>query len=146
MRIRYDGNVDINLSEADLRKVIAGGLLSKKVFREDSGGSIRVNISSLDKRFYSMGGLAEAFDSDSFQGWVLESPLEKTQLAFPWGEEKIFRDYNFLDIKISRPVLTELIEDGEVSRRNKGYFCGMTRGVVSGHSIDRLNLHFFLAP
>lgn len=144
MKLEYIGDVNVRLDENDLNKILNGEQLSGKVFGVYSERFIGVNVFCSEEKFYSMGGVGEAFDRGAFQAWVLEEPREKIQLAFPWSKKEILRDYNTLDIKISRPALGELMKNQDILRENGGYFCGIARGIASGHIIDRLNLSFFL--
>ena len=144
MNIRYVGDVDINLNRSDIERVLEGDVLSEKVCSFYSKRFFEVNITSSDEKFYCLGGLGEGFYEDSFQGWRLKSPREITQLAFPWGEEVIFINYNFIDIEISIPALSDLVQDKVALEKSNGYVCGMARGSASCHIIDRINLYFSL--
>ena len=145
MDIFYFFNLNVKLKRGDLDRIFKGDTLSGRAFGVYPKKFIEVNVFSSDEVFSSGGGLAEGFEQDSFQAWVLERPREQIQLAFPWGNEEVYRDYSTLDIKISKPVLVRLIEDRKGVGGDGDYFCGMARGCHSGHVIDRLNLQIYLA-
>jgi len=142
MKLRYLVDVDIKLDEGDLSKICEGEVLSGSVVGKYSERNLRVNVFSTDHKFYSFGGVGESFGDDVFNGWRLKEPREFVQLAFPWGEDEVFWDYDTLDVELSKPVLIESLSDGKGGWRHGEYLCGIARGVSSGHIIDRLNLSF----
>lgn len=145
MEINYWGNVNVKLIKNDLDEILEGKPILGRALGLYSKNFIEVNISTSDERFYSSGDVGEGFDETFFHGWVLNKPREQIQLAFPWGEEEIFRDYRTLDVKISRPSLQDYLSKNiRVLNQGGGYFCGIARGISSGHIIDRLNLYFSL--
>ena len=143
MKVSYVGNVEVRLWKEDIGRIIDGEILSGHPFGLYSKRFVEVNVFASDERFCSSGGLAEGFDEDGFQGWVLEKPRRLVQLAFPWGNGEAVIDYGTLDIKMSRPALVGLVGSERTLRGGGGCVCGMARGAGSGHIIDRLHIYFY---